>query len=554
MSSRSVWQLAPADPVNAHRLARACGLPPLIGQFLLNRGLAHPAGVERFFAPALNSLEDPRHLPDLPKAVARIRQAIAMRMPILVFGDSDADGITASAIVFECAASLGARVTVRISNRLAHGYGFPKTLISRVARAKTGLVILVDCGTNQAEEIRALAKRGIETIVLDHHLPTAHLARPSALVNPHCHRTAGQELCSAGLAFKLAQAMRGTADERLVSLLDLAAIGTLADCAPLVGDNRILVVLGLRRLLQTHRPGLRLLCGAVGLTTATAEQVLQRLTPCLNAAGRLGDAQQAWRLLVESSLSLAKPLVRAIRKTHAASKALHRTILSEAHEQAGRLHLKDHAVVVIGRRGWHPGFMGPVAAQLADRFDRPAIAIAIDGLTAVGSGRSFGMVNLLEALRACEGVLLRYGGHARACGLTLSPMNLERFREQINRYALAAEPHLRAGRMLKIDVQAALQEITPEAASAVERFAPFGAGNERPLVMLRQVRMEEDAGRAPWVTDGRTTRRIWGKRLALRCDEGYDLVGSPRLIQGEAAVSLCEARLSLTELSEPARA
>ncbi|HBH96904.1 MAG TPA: single-stranded-DNA-specific exonuclease RecJ [Candidatus Omnitrophica bacterium] len=554
MSSRSVWQVVAADPVSAHRLAQACGLPPLVGQFLLNRGLAHPAGVERFFAPTLDSLDDPRHLPDLPKAVARIRRAMAARTPILVFGDSDADGITASAIVFECLASLGARVAVRISNRLAHGYGFPKTLISEAARAKTGLMVLVDCGTNQAEEIRELAKRGIETIVLDHHLPTADLAHPAALVNPHAHETAGKELCSAGLAFKLAQALWGTADERLVSLSELAAIGTLADCAPLVGDNRILVVLGLRRLLQTHRPGLRLLCQTVGLTSATPEQVLQRLTPCLNAAGRLGDAQRVWRLLVESSLSRAKPLIRAIRKIHAASKALHRKILSEAHEQAGRLHLKDHAVVVIGRQGWHPGFMGPVAAQLADRFERPAIAIAMDDQTAVGSGRSFGMMNLLEALRACEGVLLRYGGHARACGLTLSPMNLERFREQINRYAQAAELHLRAGRMLQIDVQVALQEITPEVASSVERFAPFGVGNGRPLVMLRQVRVEEDAGRAPWVTDGRTTRRIWGKRLALRCDEGYDLVGSPRLINGDAAVSLREARLALTELSEPARA
>lgn len=554
MSSRSVWQLASADPVAAHRLAQACGVPTLIGQCLLNRGLSSPAAVERFFAPALESLEEPRKLAGLSSAAARIRRAIAARAPVMVFGDSDTDGLTAAAIVFECVASLGARAAVRIANRLAHGYGFPASLINEVARAKIGLLILVDCGTNQAEEIRDLAKRGIETIVLDHHVPTACLARPAVLVNPHHQGTVGQELCSAGLAFKLAQAMWGMSDERLVSLLDLAALGTLADCAPLTGDNRILVTLGLRRVLSTSRPGLRLLCEACGVTTATADQVLQRLTPCLNAAGRLGDAQRVWRVLVERSASRAAHLVERLQKHHAASKTLHRNILAEAHEYAGRLHLKDHPVVVIGRRGWHPGFMGPVAAQLADRFERPAIAIAMDGQTAVGSGRSFGMVNLLEALRACEGVLLGYGGHAKACGLTLEPANLDRFREQINQHAHTAWPRPRLGRRLRIDVQAGLEEVTAEVASAVERFAPFGQENERPLMMFRQVRVEEDAARATWLTDGRTTRRIWGRRLALQHDEGYDLVGSPRLLNGEAAVSLCEARLSLTGLSEPARA
>ena len=547
MVSRSKWQLCPADSIAASRLAHACGLPTLIAQFLLNRGVRDPHRVERFFSPTLAALGDPLELPDMPQAVARIRRAVASRSPIMVFGDSDADGITAATMVAELLTSLGAKTVVRISNRLTHGYGFPSERLRDIVRLKVKLVILVDCGTNQAEEVQLLAKHRIETIVLDHHLPTDRLARPAALVNPHHRGAWGKELCSAGLAFKLAQAMWGIDDERLESFLELAAIGTLADYAPLSGENRALVTLGLRRLTHTHRPGLRLLCEAVQITRATPEQVLQRLTPCLNAAGRLGEATAVWRLLAETSSRRAQRLIRTVERIHHTSKALHRHILAEANEQASRLHFKDHAVVVIGRRGWHPGFMGPVAAQLADRFGRPAIAVAMDDTTAVGSGRSFGMVNLFEALRACEGMLRRYGGHARACGLTLDPENLERLREQLNRYAQAAGVHAHAGRTLTIDADVGLEDVTPEVASAMERFAPFGPENERPLVMIRQVRLEEDASRIPWLTDGRITRRIWGKRLDLHSDECYDLVGSPRAVGGDAAMSLYEARLTLPD-------
>ncbi|MBI4354167.1 MAG: DHH family phosphoesterase [Candidatus Omnitrophica bacterium] len=571
MISRSRWQLFPADPVAASRLAHTCHLPPLIGQFLLNRGIGDPQEVERFFSPDGSALRDPLELSGMREAVTTVRQAVASRSPIMVFGDSDVDGMTASAIVFDVLTSLGAATTVRIANRLAHGYGFPSSLIREVVRLKVKVVLLVDCGTNQAEEIRRLAAHRVKTVILDHHLPTDHLARPSALINPHCAdarglpQTAsfgapiahpadgwvpglGRELCSAGLAFKFAQAMWGKGDERLASLMELAAIGTLADYVPLLGENRILVNLGLRRLLHSSRPGLRLLCEALQLTRATPEQVLGRLTPCLNAAGRLGQAMAVWRVLVESSVRRAKSLIRTIGQIYQTSKVLHRRMLSEANEQASRLHFKDHAVVMVGRRGWHPGFMGPVAAQLADRFGRPAIAIAMDETAAVGSGRSMGMCNLFEALRACEGTLLRYGGHARACGLTLAPENLERLREQLNRYMQTTGSRAQNGRRLAIDAQASLQEMTREVACAMERFAPFGPENERPLVMIRQVRLEEDASRVSWLTDGQTTRKIWGRRLALSPDEWYDLVGSPRLVTGDVAMSLCEARL--TRLSE----
>ena len=246
----ATWDVLPSDPRGALALAHRCGVEPLIGQLLLNRGVCDAEGARRFLSPQLSALGDPMVLPDMPRAVARIRKAISRQEPILVFGDSDVDGITAAVIVSESLTAAGARVLVRVSNRLTGGYGFPPRLIARLKRLGIGLLVLVDCGTNQQQEIRELAGQGIETIVLDHHVPSASVAKPEALVNPHCADASGRpqwvpglgrELCSAGLALKLAQALWPDDPERIEPYLELAALGTLADYSPLVGDNRILV-------------------------------------------------------------------------------------------------------------------------------------------------------------------------------------------------------------------------------------------------------------------------------------------------------------------------
>ncbi|MBI3323045.1 MAG: hypothetical protein HYZ95_01115, partial [Candidatus Omnitrophica bacterium] len=336
------------------------------------------------------------------------------------------------------------------------GYGFPAALITRLKRLGVTLLILVDCGTNQQQEIRELARGGIATIVLDHHVPSASSAEPVALVNPYRGDGAGKELCSAGLALKLAQALWPDDPERIEPYLELAALGTLADCSPLVGDNRILVSEGTARLAATNRRGLARLCAHVRLTKATPEQILQRLVPRLNAAGRMGDAKSVWRLLVERTSSGVERFAGMLGEHHDRSKALSRRILAEAHELANRMSFTEQVVMVVGRQGWHPGLMGPVAAQLAGRFGRPAIAIAFGGRVGVGSGRSPSAFNLLEALRACEGMLLRYGGHPQACGLTIQATHLDGFRESINSHARASLAHRTLIPRLRVDAETSL--------------------------------------------------------------------------------------------------
>ncbi len=544
MLARSAWTLHPADPSRALALADRLGVDPLIGQLLLNRGLREPTEAARFLDPSLSNLQDPLTLPDMPRAIARLRRAANARETVVVFGDSDVDGVTASAIVSETLTSLGAQVSVALANRLSDGYGFPKRLIARLGRLGASLVVLVDCGTNQREEIRELARQGIETIVVDHHVPMENLATPAALVNPHCGNGAGRGLCSAGLAVKLVQALYPGDADRLGRVMDLAALGTLADYAPLVGDNRIMVSEGLPRILETIRPGLRRLCEAVGVTQPTPDQLLQRLVPRLNAAGRLGDARPVLKLLVEEREREVERLAHVLGEAHQVTKTLSRQILVEAMEQAGRISCKNELVMVVGRRGWHPGLMGPVASQLMERYGRPAIAIALGERTGTGSGRAPALFNLVEALGACQQSVLAYGGHAQACGLTIQATGLEQLREEVNRHAESAGSRRSLGHTRVIDVEARLAHVTLPVAQVIDRFKPFGSGNPKPTVLISKVQLESDEDGRGWLTDEAVRLRVRGRREGLRSEERYDVVVSPVTLGREVALSLCDARLA----------
>ena len=516
-----MWEIAPADPPRALALARACGVEPAVAQCLLNRGVATPDDAARFLQPTLDALTDPFSMPAMDEAVSRIRRAIASREPILIFGDSDVDGITASAILYEALRSSHARAFVRLSNRLADGYGFPRSMIRRAARFGITLVILVDCGTNQPDEVDELARLGIDTVIFDHHVQAQRRPRGAVLVNPRLEPSSDSAPCSAGLALKLVQALAPDAVEQA---LDLAALGTLADYATLRGDNRMVVAAGLERILSSHRPGLRRLCHDVQATKATPEHVLRRIVPRLNAAGRLGNPRPVWRLLVESSEPRSARWSEQVGGHHQATKALHRQLVAEAHEQASRIHFKDQLVMIVGRPGWHPGLMGPIAAQLVDRFERPAIALALEETVGTGSGRSIEAFNLFEALRACEGMLMRYGGHPQACGLTISASQIDGFRGRINEYARQALARRRLIPRLKIDVVLALKELTSSVAEAFEAFRPFGPGNPQPVVMVRGARVVLDGNGGKWITDGDQMVKVKDRSLVQWPDGPCDLV------------------------------
>ena len=539
----SVWRMHLQDPGRARALARLLGFHPLMAQLLLNRGVTDPGQAAQFLSPSWAGLSDPFEWSGMAQAVARFRRAAASREPVLIFSDSDADGLTASAILYEALQASGLEVHAHQANRITGGYGMPRAFMEQLPNAGARLLVLVDCGTNQPEEVLWLAERGIEVVIIDHHVPQARAAEPAALINPHCGG-AGRGMCSAGLAFKIAQALLGGA-EQAAGWLDLAAIGTLADCAPLVGENRLIVSLGLSRIASTRRPGLRRLCVASGLSTAEAEAVIRKLVPKLNASGRLGDASAVWRLLLDRDDPRLEDDLNTVATAHDTTRQLHRQILAEAQEQVNRLHFRDQYVMVVSRPGWHQGLMGPLASQLSQRYGRPAIALAMTEEQGTGSGRSAGICNLFELLQDCRELLVRFGGHAQACGLTLHRKDLDRFRERLNeraRAAFQAQDALADPRLL--DLELTLGEIETAWVEETAKLSPFGQGNSRPTVVLRRVSLQSLSARSGTVSDGVTRLAVRG-RVPVADPEGwYDVVASPALASGKLVLTLGEARIS----------
>lgn len=556
----AIWRIHPADPRRARELAGPLDIHPLTAQLLLNREITTVTEAARFLRPGLHALGDPRELPDMERAVDRLSQAIARREPVLIFGDSDVDGLTASVMLYEVLRERGAIVRARQSNRILDGYGLPRRLVQQLCRSSIKLLILVDCGTNQPEEIRQLAAEGIETVIVDHHVPLGGWARARALINPHCVQGAGRGLCSAGLAFKVAQTLLGAeAPERLGACLDLAALGTLADCSPLLGESRIIVSAGLERIVNSRRPGLRRLCEATQTTEPDPDQVVRRLVPRLNASGRLGDAAAIWHLLRGEDDGRLEERLAAAEEAHAATKQLHRQLIAQAEEQVSRLHFRDQLVMIVGRSGWPQGLMGPLASQLAERYGRPAIAMAIDGERCVGSGRSIPHVNLFEVLRSCQELLVQFGGHAQACGLTVDRKHVERFRELVNQQARRSLGPEGLAKTRTIDLELPLKHVAIRWVEETERFAPFGHGNPRPTAAIRGLAIEARSPRRATLSDGAMRVAAEGPfSTSLPAGGGpasggrYDVVARAAIVAGRLVLTVSDVRASAVP-SEPAR-
>jgi len=540
----SSWHVLPADAERARRLAREVGIEPLTAQLLLNRGVSTPADARRFLAPTLESLEDPMRLSGMARAAERFGRAIARGEPILIFGDCDVDGLTAASILYELLRGLGAAVVAHQSNRIADGYGMPQRIVDRICRSSTAVVVLVDCGTNQPDAVEALERHGIETVIIDHHVPSARPAKPYALINPHCEPAGGyQELSSAGLALKVAQALlQEEAPGALEAYLDLAALGTLADCSPLRGENRIIAAEGLPRLINSPRAGIRRLCHATKTSKPEPDHIARRLVPRLNASGRLGAPTAVWHLLIEQDPGRLENWMAAAHEAHATTKRLQRRIMAEAQEQVNRLHFRDELVMVVSRSGWHQGLMGPLASQLAERYGRPAIALAVDQGRGTGSGRSIPLFNLLAAVSTCQEVLLRFGGHAQACGLTLEIRHLDRFRALVNAQARQSlDPEALTAKRT-VDLELPLQAVEGRWVDELDRLAPFGNGAPRPSVAIRCVAVEPQSPRVAMLRQGSCRVAARGRFPAPTPGERYDVVARPARVNGELILLVSDVR------------
>lgn len=481
---------APAEPI-----ASACGLHSAIARILQNRGVTAADAVRRFLDPRLRDLEDPMRLPDIEKAASRLWDAIRVREQVALYGDYDVDGVTSISLMWHVITALGGRAECFVPRRLDEGYGLTLSGLGRCCDSiHPSLVLAMDCGTTSVAEAEWLAARGIDLIIADHHQIPPKTPRCHAFVNPFRDKW-DQHLCTAGIAFKLAHALLKVIGDRAIDLrdhLDLVALGTIADIAPLIGDNRILARAGLARIAASSKPGVRhlLRVARVGNEPSTFDAGF-RLAPRINAAGRLDDAMAAVRLLTTHDQDEASRLaveldVRNRERQEIEKEAMHQAMArAERDFDDGR----DHAIVMADR-SWHPGIIGLIASKLQQHFWRPTFVVAIgrDGL-GKGSGRSVEGCHLVEGLRQCHQHLEGFGGHALAAGLYVREPSIPPFKEAFNAWAGGClRGELRTA-PLQIDAEISFRDVDASFMRDLTALAPFGQSNPEPLFLVRGVRL-----------------------------------------------------------------
>jgi len=497
----ALWEVKPVDWDRARALARALSLSPVTAQLLINRGVDDPERARRFLSPRLAELRRPdgeQPMAGFAVAVDRLARALAERQTIGIFGDYDVDGVTSCALLASFLGDAGGRVVARVARRDA-GYGFGVDDAARFADAGCAVVVTCDCGTSDHDALAAARARGLDVIVVDHHQVPERDPDALALINPHqasC-RFPFKGLASVGVAFYLAAALRtrlraaGFAtlpDPR--ALVDLVAVGTIADLAPLTDENRILVHHGMQRLRTQPRPGLAALARAAGLDEGVqrAADISLRLAPRLNAPGRLGDAQPSLDLLLADASNADERAAR-LEAANVERRAVQERVLDEAMQQA---EAQPDGVIVAAGAGWHAGVVGIVAAKLVDRFARPSLVIALDGSAqlGVGSARTVAGFHLHRALTSCADLLVRYGGHAAAAGLTIEARHLGELRTRLSAAARVSFGGDAPAATLGVDAEIALDAVDELLAEEVGRLEPFGVGNPEPVLGARGVTLE----------------------------------------------------------------
>jgi single-stranded-DNA-specific exonuclease len=488
-------------PENEAALAAlmAANLSPLLARLLVNRGITTAERAEIFLRPKLSGLKDPFEIPQLEAATKRAWLAKERGEKVVVYGDYDVDGVTATTILMATLRFLGFDATYYIPNRYGEGYSLSIDSVNKLAAAGAKLIITVDCGISSAREIEAAKALGMEVIVTDHHnlprqLPTAAagVVNPKMIVGEH----PSKYLSGAGVAFKFAWGLLRAAGFKdsvfLTSLLDLAALGTFSDVVTLTDENRLLAVGGLNLINERRRPGLKQLGEIAGLRQkVAAEQVYFGLAPRLNAAGRLEHASKAVELLLASDEAAAKIMAEELDRINVRRQKLGAEIKEEVFARIDPAFLADNPLILLSGDKWHPGVIGIVASQVAETFGRPTVLIGINEGMGRGSARSVEGVNIFLLLDACRDLFLDFGGHEGAAGFAIIPENIPRLRERL--MAAVKEQVDPAALELKLYIDAELKpaEISLGLIKELDRLAPFGEGNEAPIFQINGLPLTE---------------------------------------------------------------
>lgn len=478
-------------------LQNSLSCPYIIAKLLLQKNISSTQDAEEFFHPDFNNLHDPYIFNDMEKAVRRIMQAIKNQEKIVIYGDYDVDGTTATSLLLIGLKELGAVVDFYIPNRMIEGYGLSMLGNKAILSKKAKVVITVDCGINAVDEINYLNKEGVDVIVTDHHTPKKILPDAFAIIDPKLKdsKYPYQELAGVGIALKLITAIYRKYNrdniENVSTFFDLAGLGTIADIVPLTGENRIIASLGIKRLEERKNLGLSYLLNLAGLKTCKlkSSDIVFRLAPRINAAGRLGSADRAVDLMTTSNLEDAKNLALAIHNENQKRQLIDQTTFREACDMIESKYqdLDKTFFFVLATDHWHPGVIGIVASKIVEKYNRPTILITFAEGEGSGSGRSIHNFNIFECLSHFEEYLISFGGHKYAAGLSILPEYINILEEKVNEYAKNRLTIEDICPQIYISGELKLNEIDEDLLEWLKRFAPFGPGNMNPIFLSRKV-------------------------------------------------------------------
>lgn len=486
------WIVNTPNKELAKNLAEECDIDPFTAMLAVSRGINDASDLELFLSDEL-MLCDPRELIDIEKAADAVNSAIAEDILIAVFGDYDCDGITATAIVYKYLISRGARVVAYIPERMSEGYGMTRLAVEKLNGMGVGMIITVDNGISCHEEIDYANQLGIKTVVTDHHLPPEVLPEALAVVDPHrkdCPSTF-KEICGAQVAFKLICVIEDKAPEQMLyEYADLLAIATIGDIMPIINENRSIVREGLRRIKNTSNSGISALISVAGIKRdkITSGNLSFGLVPRINAAGRMGSAERAFRLLTCNDGMAAISIANELDAENAKRQETEKKILSEVCQIIERDKLQYDRIIVVAGDGWHKGVVGIVASRLVKKYGKPSIVLTCHDGIAEGSGRSVSGFSLYNALSECKEALLKFGGHELAAGMGLKQENISEFRRMINDYAFTKDYSIPT---LNIDLRLNPAGLSVDMADAISSLEPFGFGNPAPIFGIFGVTLDK---------------------------------------------------------------
>lgn len=481
-------------------ISKAASVSPIFAQVLINRGIKTPESIYSFLNPDITRLCDPYELPNLSLAVKRIREASKLGQRVLVHGDYDVDGITATALMYQGLKRLGIDVDYFIPNRMVHGYGFNSFGVKRAKEIDAKLIITVDCGITSFDAVSEADSSGIDVIITDHHEPLRKdgdgtdflLPKAIAVINPKLIKLEDHPLSflsGVGVAFKLLAALFENNIDDIYDLFDLTALGTVADVVPVIGENRIVLREGIKLIQAGQRLGIKAIKDIAGIRSDTFKTSFLYfiINPRINSAGRIDDANDVVRLLTTDSESEAEELALWLNSLNQKRQEMEESVYSEAIEMLNNSGALSDNAIVLFKEGWHQGVVGIVASRLAEEFYRPTIILSLKDGIAKGSARSIPSFNIFDALLKCKNILKRFGGHKQAAGLSLLKEDLEKFKDMIVKTITESTKEEDLIPVLNIDAAVTLSDLNIKLVDEFSRLEPFGYGNDAPLLGAKGV-------------------------------------------------------------------